>query len=1243
MKSLGCLKLFLLFILGLNFYSNHSFSQEWSHPITQGGNYGKIQYSDIYFVTDQIGWVIGEKGYVLKTTNGATSWAVQSLNSDVSLRSIFFINEQNGWVCGELGSLFRTSNSGTTWTKITLPGITSALNSIHFFSSTHGWICGDQGTILATIDGGITWQQQNSGGTGNLHSIHALSQTHVVATGATWDYVVTTDGGNTWTYTEGFAPENHHSIFFSNAVNGVLVGDFGKIQYSDNGGIFWNNAISNPLNAVSFLSVTMFQQKAWAVGASGSIVFSSDGGANWVQQTSTTNLTLRSVFAVNDQVLFAVGDDGIILKTSNGGNVWTRTTIPANSAFESTAFGGGNKVWACGSNGLILQSSNAGLFWEQQTSGVSELLRKIYFLNNGLNGWAVGDQGRIVTTSNGGTNWSTQNSGTLNSLLDIYFFDAQNGWAVGTNRTLLRTTNGGSAWSSINVTPFDPAVAIRSVFFRTALNGWLVTQGGRLARTIDGGLTWTDVTPISFIQEDLNSIYFESNLEGWVSGNGGTIMKTTDGGLTWVYINSGTTLSIRQIFFSDPMLGWAVGHQGLLLKSLDGGISWEAISSPTQSNITSIAVNAPNSVIVSTDGGIFSSNHLPITFYSVNATSPHLFTSWNSSKVGIGSNPSNFSSNQRYLIQPNHTMNLTGNTDWTITGAGTIHVLQNGAFQFTSSGNFQVPQFFSHGLIEQSSSSLSFQTMRLFAGSNYRVLPNSVLSIPTNAQLINRGTLILRSTSSGTGQLGVVNSGASITGTGTFTIERFIAGGENRRRFRFFGHPFQTDIALSQLGNDADEIDVTGAGGTTNGFTTNTITNNPSAFWYQTTTGNPSGTSVGGNTDPGWIPFTAANAISGNNAWRRYQGIRVLVRGTRGQGLDGNNSYTPGNATIRLSGAFNTGTQLISLLKEAQSGFNLVGNPYPSTINLRSVFSDASNASVAPLGVYVFNPSIGSTGAYQAVSNLNSADYFLPSMGAFFVEVNNASTLTIQESHKAIASSGEALFNTSAQTSIKVSLMRGNKLWDEWLLQDQPMATNGLELNYVQDVKKLFNESANIYSRVMGQDLAIDARQLSLEQKIPLLMNRLSLSDSFQVKIEWTGEDLKQDLFFIDRLRNQRMKVQNGWTYSFLSHQTELSNRFELELKKTITANLANTCTLTPTLLRSNQAAQLHLALELPESKMVQVQLLNMNGNLLESISLGVGNYFSNTWTLNRSLSPGVYLVRIIAGAEQITRKILVQ
>ncbi|MFX5634086.1 hypothetical protein ABTE18_19525, partial [Acinetobacter baumannii] len=89
------------------------------------------------------------------------------------------------------------------------------------------------------------------------------------------------------------------------------------------------------------------------------------------------------------------------------------------------------------------------------------------------------------------------------------------------------------------------------------------------------------------------------------------------------------------------------------------------------------------------------------------------------------------------------------------------------------------------------------------------------------------------------------------------------------------------------LNNVTSVIDITGIGGNANGFTT-TATNNPSAFWYDPTTGNSSN-----NPDPGWTAFTNANTLS----WAKAQGIRLLIRGAKGEGLTGV-SYTPSAATF---------------------------------------------------------------------------------------------------------------------------------------------------------------------------------------------------------------------------------------------------------------------------------------------------------------------------------------------------------
>jgi hypothetical protein len=53
-------------------------------------------------------------------------------------------------------------------------------------------------------------------------------------------------------------------------------------------------------------------------------------------------------------------------------------------------------------------------------------------------GWAVGNNGSICKTTDGGANWTNQTSGTTNTLNGVCFVDNSFGWAVGNNGTILK-------------------------------------------------------------------------------------------------------------------------------------------------------------------------------------------------------------------------------------------------------------------------------------------------------------------------------------------------------------------------------------------------------------------------------------------------------------------------------------------------------------------------------------------------------------------------------------------------------------------------------------------------------------------------------------------------------------------------------------------------------------------------------------------------------------------------------------
>src|SRR5690606_1141020 len=97
--------------------------------------------------------------------------------------------------------------------------------------------------------------------------------------------------------------------------------------------------------------------------------------------------------------------------------------------------------------------------------------------------------------------------------------------------------------------------------------------------------------------------------------------------------------------------------------------------------------------------------------------------------------------------------------------------------------------------------------------------------MPSSGTLTTNGKLVLKSTSSKTARIDDGSSNGNYI-NGNVTVQQYIAGGQ--RAYRFLAHPFSSAIPLSQL---TDDIDITGQGGTSNGFTQVQV-NSPSAFWF---------------------------------------------------------------------------------------------------------------------------------------------------------------------------------------------------------------------------------------------------------------------------------------------------------------------------------------------------------------------------------------------------------------------------
>ena len=55
---------------------------------------------DIFFIDANNGWVVGENGIILHTTNGGDSWGIQTSGTEEKLLSVSFADSAVGWIVG---------------------------------------------------------------------------------------------------------------------------------------------------------------------------------------------------------------------------------------------------------------------------------------------------------------------------------------------------------------------------------------------------------------------------------------------------------------------------------------------------------------------------------------------------------------------------------------------------------------------------------------------------------------------------------------------------------------------------------------------------------------------------------------------------------------------------------------------------------------------------------------------------------------------------------------------------------------------------------------------------------------------------------------------------------------------------------------------------------------------------------------------------------------------------------------
>ncbi len=252
-------------------------------------------------------FMLGLRGMV-KSTDGGETWnSCQQFGG----RDVWMFNENSGILAG-YGEIYVTNDGWQSGTKTT--NIDNA-RSIFMNDNQTGFTAGWFGYIYKTTDGGQTWTENRQ------------------------------DPSQYW--------NDFTSIFFNTPLNGHAVGKY-YYKSSTDGGETWNLNTGVPImgefNKVCFVD----QNTGFIVGDYGIIYKSTNGGISWFSQTSNTDNNLKSISFQDLSNGIAVGDNGTILSTSNSGDTWTPLTSNTTEHLNDVLVKSDGEAWIAGTGNLLI-------------------------------------------------------------------------------------------------------------------------------------------------------------------------------------------------------------------------------------------------------------------------------------------------------------------------------------------------------------------------------------------------------------------------------------------------------------------------------------------------------------------------------------------------------------------------------------------------------------------------------------------------------------------------------------------------------------------------------------------------------------------------------------------------------------------------------------------------------------------------------------------------------------------------
>ena len=398
----------------------------------------------------------------------------------------------------------------------------------------------------------------------------------------------------------------------------------------------------------------------------------------------------------------------------------------------------------------------------------------------------------------------------------------------------------------------------------------------------------------------------------------------------------------------------------------------------------------------------------------------------------------------------------------------------------------------------------------------------------------NPHRLVLKSSLARTGRISALSAGDI---NGNITMQRLVPGGLTG--WAILGTPVQ-NAKINQWTDNFPTSGFTGATGPAGNFI--------SIYTYLEF----DLAAFGAATSYAAITNASVDAITPGRGYFTYLGTGQVS--TANILIDVTGPTTKGN--------FDFGVSFSSSGSIDDDGFNMVANPYPSTIDWDSPSWVKTNIDNA---IYIWQADLGQYATYIGGVSTNGGSNLIPSSQGFFVKANAGSP--VLQANENIKVAGNPTFIRSSNSLTAGSLFRaklnGNNYSDEAILRFAEDATMSFDGKH--DAVKLFSTNANVPSLsfvTANKDLSIntlpvDEANLSIPMRV-----KVGVSGNYSLSFEGVEIfDNKACVVFEDLKTGIKNDIKDLGTYQFYMDSYTSAPRFIIHITKKPNLTVVNaTC-----------------------------------------------------------------------------------